>query len=244
MIARVPKEKKPDLLLETARVLNAAGPNFETAAAAMAAEALKVRDAAKPPIRDAITADGAALYLSGRLPGGYVEALKLLEPIDEPADSDGRLHLLHALALGQKYNAVQKPFVASKLDKDPELKNDPKGLNKLIQGNTELANLTKQIKKDLAAALARNPSLKEENKCFWNPEDSKDCVDEEDDLRLVFQDDDDGTFKALVKTDAEKKKDAAAKAVSEEKQDAAVKPDSKPEAGPAKDSNPPTTDTH
>lgn len=228
MIARVPKEKKPDLLLETARVLNAAGPNFETAAAAMAAQALSVRDAAQPAIRDAITADGAALYLSGRLQGGYEKALEVLGPIDQPADSDGRLHLLHALALGQKYNAIQRPFVAAEIEKNPGLKNDAAARKKLIKDNKDLSGLTEQIKKDLATAFARNPSLKEENQCFWNPKDSKDCVDNEDDLRLVFQDDYDGTFKSLVETDAEKKQEAALKA----KQDAAAKPDSKPGAGP------------
>jgi hypothetical protein len=189
MITKVPKEKEPDLLLEAARVLNAAGPAFEDAAAALAAEALKVRDRADPDVRDAITADAAALYLSGRLPGGYEEALKVLDPVDKAADTDGRLHLLHALALGQKYNAVRK---SSKERAAPAPK-----------------RLRSQIRKDLSVAFARNPSLREENKGFWDPKARLDRAGREDDLQKVFEDDD--QFKLLVEPSSAKKIDEDAK---------------------------------
>lgn len=177
--------KNPHLLLEAARVLNAAGPPYENAAAAIAQAALQVRDLADADVREAITGDVAALYLSGRLPGGYEEALTLLAPVDDAAtdsDKSGRLHLLRALAKGQKYTALNQ--AKAKMPQRADL-------------DAEMEALKKQIRKDLEVAFTRNPNLKESNKPFWDPDATAvDFAEQEADLRAVHKDD--AEFRKLV----------------------------------------------
>jgi hypothetical protein len=100
----------PRLLLEPAWVFNAAGRDYRAAAEVVAELALHAEDDAEPRVRQAIVGDAAALRLSGRVSGGYQAALDLLEPIRdaETDDPDGRLHLLRALANGQKYASETK----------------------------------------------------------------------------------------------------------------------------------------
>lgn len=176
-------EKNPDFLLEAARVLNQAGPAYKTAAAALAAAALQVSHLAKPEVRDAIMGDVAALYLSERLPGGYEAVLKLLESLDgDKVDDDGklenaRLHLLRALAWGQKYNELRN------LKDKAQKQDDKEALAK------ELAKLVPNIRNDLKTAFERNEDLWEENQCVWLSDPMKGCMEEEDDLRKVYADD-------------------------------------------------------
>ena len=101
----------PDLLIEAARVMNASGDRPEEAVA-VAELALSTLDTAPSPsaaVKEAIVGDAVALRLSRRVPGGCEAALKLLEDHLEGAnalpDSSGRLHLLRALAKGQKWHA-------------------------------------------------------------------------------------------------------------------------------------------
>jgi hypothetical protein len=180
----------PHLLLEAARVLNAAGPTYQNAAAALAQAALQVRDKAEQEVRDAITGDVAALLLSGRLPGGYREALTLLKSIGEKprgdSDTNGRLHLLRALAKGQKYKALleAKAKAGKVVDDDPELK-----------------ALREEIREDLKFAFGQEggESLKEANRPFWDPHsEQEDLAAEEADLRAVYQADTE--FQQLVDT--------------------------------------------
>jgi hypothetical protein len=178
--------KNPELLLEAARVLNVAGPPYENAAVALALAALQARDLAGPEVRDAITGDVAALYLSRRLSGGYEEALALLKPVDDAAadsDKNGRLHLLRALAKGQKYRALVRAKA------------------KLPQGradtDAELETLKTEIRKDLEIAFARTPALKQYNRVFWDPDSEMvDFVEDEADLHAVYKDD--AEFRKLV----------------------------------------------
>jgi hypothetical protein len=173
----------PRLLLEAARVFNVAGPDYRVASNVIAEEARKALEAAdaskvQPEVRQAILADGAALRLSGRVGGGYSAALELLKGISDTKeqDVDGRLHLLRALANGQKYNEERR--VKNKPANDPDL--EP---------------LRKQIRADLgfAFAFATNASLKEANRLFWRPR--RDQVDEED-LTQIYEDD--AEFRNLV----------------------------------------------
>jgi hypothetical protein len=150
----------PRLLLEAARVFNAAGRDYRTAAEVVAELALQARDNAEPQVRQAIIGDAAALRLSRRVPGGYQAALELLEPIGdaEEEDHEGRLHLLRALANGQKY-------------KDATEARD---------------QLRDKIIADLRIALSRNPRLRRALPHFWQPPSLGE--DPEDDLRAVYLD--------------------------------------------------------
>ncbi len=118
----------PDFLLEAARILNAAGTDYQVAAIAIAESAWKVCEKAAPEVQDAIAGDAAALRLAGRLPGGYPSALEVLETrvgvpgtgFDQAAsilkstadvnasDAKLRLFLLRALALGQQYREMKR----------------------------------------------------------------------------------------------------------------------------------------
>jgi hypothetical protein len=164
----------PRLLLEAARVFNAAGPDYANAAGVVAEQALKALQALKPEtidpgVHQAIIADVAALRLSGRLPGGYDATLELLNEIQD--DSSGRLHLLRALANGQKYRATR---AAGKSKDDPEP-----------------VMLREQIRQDLETAFARNPRLKVANRHFWQPAAATlgPGAAREDDLWFVYEDD-------------------------------------------------------
>jgi hypothetical protein len=151
----------PQLLLEAARVFNAAGRDYRSAAEVVSDLALQARDNAEPRVRQAIIGDAAALRLSGRVPGGYRAALELLDPIGdrEAEDHDGRLHVLRALANGQKYKA------------SPQEQRD---------------QLRDKIIHDLDIALTQDPSLRRSISHFWQlPPEGE---DPEDDLRAVYLD--------------------------------------------------------
>jgi hypothetical protein len=166
---------EPRLLLEAARVFNAAGTDYKTIAEVVAESALLARDKADPTVRDAIIGDTVALRLSGRVPGGYRAALELLDQMGP--DADGRLHLLRALAEGQKYKEAQ---LGGKPKDDPEL-----------------AGLRRQIREDLEHAFSKNERLRAANQRFWQPAPATPATgDREDDLWDVYNDDPD--FQALV----------------------------------------------
>ena len=154
----------PKLLLEAARVFNAAGRDYRGAAEVVAQLALESKDEAEPPVRQAIIGDAAALRLSGRVPGGYRAALALLEPVGdaEADDPDGRLHLLRALANGQRY--AQEPAARNQL--------------------------RKSIIDDLKIALHRNPKVSLGLPHYWQPRPLAlaEGGDPEDDLRAVYLD--------------------------------------------------------
>jgi hypothetical protein len=182
MNGTVPPTKNPSLLLETARVFNAAGPPYENAAPGIAFAALKeLKPDSDPEMRDAVTGDVAALNLSGRLPGGYDEALKLLAPIDDAAkhpDKEGRLHLLRALANGQKYTALRETKKKAPADRVAAL-------------DAQLEELKKSIREDLKQAFKRNADLRASNRRFWDPDSDviDEVVEKEADLRAVYEDD-------------------------------------------------------
>jgi hypothetical protein len=175
--------KDPHLLVEAARVFNAAGADYRSAAELVAELALKAvqnftsedkKDRSKLEIRRAAYGDAAALRLSGRIPGGYREALKLLDEImgstDPDPDPDGRLHLLRALARGQGY----------------------KELKSQNRGEAELQPLRDPIAEDLEIAFQHHDNLfqkkdvlKNANRRFWQPEPGQ--VDE-DDLKAAYED--------------------------------------------------------
>src|ERR1700744_2661024 len=102
------KSINPDLLLEASRVMNAAGAEYANAARLVSGWAVQSLAKAAPLTRAAILGDAAALCL--RTPGHYDEALEKLQQIDTPdcPDPDGRLHMLRALANGQKYTALKR----------------------------------------------------------------------------------------------------------------------------------------
>lgn len=169
----------PQLLLEAARVFNAAGRDYRSAAEIVAELALQSKDRAPLPVRQAIIGDAAALRLSGRVPGGYGAALELLSDIADTkeADPEGRLHLLRALANGQKYSDARR---FGKSSQDPELE-----------------AIRSQIRKDLAFAFQQNPALRTANRHFWQPPPPSMAEgSHEDDLWDVFQDDPE--FRQLV----------------------------------------------
>lgn len=165
----------PRLLLEAARVFNAAGTDYKTIAEVVAESALQARDKADPTVRDAIIGDTVALRLSGRVAGGYRAALELLNEMGP--DADGRLHLLRALANGQKYKQARR------LGKPKD--------------DRELIELRRQIREDLDYAFSKNERLRVANQRFWQPASAAPAVGEdEDDLSDVYKDDPD--FQALV----------------------------------------------
>jgi hypothetical protein len=163
------------LLLEAARVFNAAGADYKNIAEVVAESALQAREKADPTVRDAIIGDAVALRLSGRVPGGYRSALELLSEIGQ--DADGRLHLLRALANGQKYKEAR---LAGKLKDD-----------------RELIDLRRQIREDLETAFSKNERLRAANQRFWQPTPAALVAGaREDDLWAVYQDDPE--FRKLV----------------------------------------------
>jgi hypothetical protein len=165
----------PRLLLEAARVFNAAGPDYKSISEVVAESALQVSEKAEPRVREAIIGDAVALRLSGRVAGGYHAALELLREIEQ--DSDGRLHLLRALANGQKYKAMR--------------------LTGKSKDAPELVDLRQQIREDLQVAFSKNDRLKLANQRFWQPASAALAAgDREDDLSDVYNDDVD--FQILV----------------------------------------------
>jgi hypothetical protein len=189
MTVKMTKPIDPGLLLEASRVMNAAGPQYFKARDLVSDWALKNLPAASADVRAGVLGDAAALRLSGRVAGSYDAVLTLLADIDpaETKDRDGRLHLLRALANGQKYKAVKLTGKLSQLDRD---------------------TLLKQVRDDLAAAFKQDPTLREDNRSFWEPFDptirsgiglperDPTAVEGEDDLREVFHDD--AAFRSLV----------------------------------------------
>ena len=151
----------PKLLLEAARVFNAAGRDYRGAAEVVAELALQAKGTAEARVQQAIIGDAAALRLSRRVPGGYRGALELLKSIDD--DQDGRLHLLRALAHGQKYK--QTPQEAR-------------------------GQLCAEILADLKIAVDRNPELRRTLSHFWRPSPAAlvEGADLEDDLQAVYLD--------------------------------------------------------
>jgi hypothetical protein len=166
MNGTAPSADDPRLLLEAARVFNAAGSDYRTIAEVVAELALKEKAKADPDVRLQIIGDAAALRLSGRVPGGYQQALELLKDVRDlkEDDPDGRLHLLRALARGQKYR-----------DEGPAGK--PKD-------DQDRAALRAEIVKDLTFAFEQRESLKAANRHFWQLGGGGD-----DDLLQVWKDD-------------------------------------------------------
>jgi len=175
----------PKLLLEAARVFNAAGRDYRAAAEVVSDLALHSAEPVEPPVRQAIVGDAAALRLSGRVPGGYRATLDLLEGVADTkeADMEGRLHLLRALANGQKYKEAR---LSGKPSQDPEL-----------------VKIRDQIRQDLKFAFDQDPSLRTTDQHFWQPPPPVSAARgyDEDDLWEVFQDD--AEFRKLVNPAAE-----------------------------------------
>jgi hypothetical protein len=187
------KSLDPNLLLEASRVMNAAGAEYANATRLTSDWALQNLAKADPPTRAAILGDAAALRL--RTPNHYDDALEKLQQIDTPdcPDPNGRLHMLRALANGQKYTALKrKNGTAQKTeDKTPQ---------------TTLDQLVQKIRDDLAVVFRRDKTAKHDNAGYWKQPgtetpDTKPLATEtgdvvEDDLRQVY--DDDEKFRTLV----------------------------------------------
>jgi hypothetical protein len=177
------KPLDPDFLLEASRVMNAAGPEYSHATRLVSDWALQNLAKADPPARAAILGDAAALRL--RTPGHYDDALEKLQEIDSPncPDPDGRLHMLRALANGQKYTSLKRKNAKAQKaeDETPE---------------TALIQLRQKIREDLAVAFQRDNTTKRDNKGYWKPPTTEKGDIAEDDLRQVY--DDDPEFQKLV----------------------------------------------
>jgi hypothetical protein len=106
MVVGPAEQADPGLLIEAARVLNAA--EDWNGAQALAELALQHVAVATPEVQEAIIGDAVALRLAGRVPGGYQAALDLLSTPNAAAviAQSARLRLLRALANGQRYEAT------------------------------------------------------------------------------------------------------------------------------------------
>lgn len=141
------------LLLEAGRVIYAARRTNE--AAALVELALEAVDS-RPDLREAIIGDAAVLRLAGITPGGYEDTLRLLEPLTPkpgdaaPAlpDSTGRLHLLRALANGQKYKATIRDGAAA---------------------SPQAIDFQNRVLEDLKFALDKKIIAKRSIREFWDP---------------------------------------------------------------------------
>jgi hypothetical protein len=187
-----PQTQDPALLLEASRVFNAAGPSGRAIAEVVSDLAVKAIDKSDPKTAAAILCDAAALRLSGRVRGGFDEALKLLDQVDPASSEDGggRVDMLRALALGQKYRAMK------------EGKSDAE----ILALAPDLKDLAQKAREALASAFKKRPSLLENNRHFWDPNardahlkpkgaavgpglaSVKDNRDKEDDLQMMFED--------------------------------------------------------
>jgi hypothetical protein len=185
MSGELVKPLDPDLLLEASRVMNAAGEEYANATRLVSDWALKSLPKAGPATRAAILGDAAALRL--RTPGHYDEALEKLQEIDNPQcpDPDGRLHMLRALANGQKYTALKEK---NKTAQKPEDKTSESILSQLRQ----------QIREDLATAFQRDKTARRDNQGYWQPPTTAEGEIAEDDLRQAYLDDPE--FRKLVET--------------------------------------------
>jgi hypothetical protein len=173
MSGTTPEATDPRLLLEAARVFNAAGTDYRTIAEVVAELALQAKDKADPNVRRQIVGDAVALRLSGRVPGGYQHALELLRDVHDVKedDPDGRLHLLRAFARGQ-------------MCRDERQAGKP-------ADDRVLTDLRAEIRKDLKFTFEQNKSLKADNRRFWRPSATSD-----NDLLQVWEDDPE--FRKLV----------------------------------------------
>jgi hypothetical protein len=106
MVVGPTEQADPALLIEAARVLNAA--EDWAGAQALAELALQRVARAVPEVQEAIIGDSVALRLAGRVPGGFQAALDLLNtpPATVLIALSARLRLLRALANGQRYEAT------------------------------------------------------------------------------------------------------------------------------------------
>ena len=191
------KPLDPGLLLEASRVMNAAGPDYANAAKMVSDWALKNRAKADPEIRSEIIGDAAALRL--RVPGKHDSALELLGDIDSPQypDPKGRLHVLRALANGQKYKSKKARLV--RLARDAALPDSSEAAARQRQLDAigaELDKLKQSIRDDLAIAFKRDTTTKRDNQGYWKRRSSDEGGVVEDDLWDVF--DDDADFRKLV----------------------------------------------
>jgi hypothetical protein len=135
------------LLLEAARVLYAAQRKPEAVVMAeQALRSLKTQGTVPLALKQAIIGDTVVLRLSGDVQGGWQDALRLIHDYLEDKDGDlqddamGRLHLLRALANGQKYK------------------------------NDRSADLRKQIIDDLEFTLKQGKIGKVAIRRFWKPD--------------------------------------------------------------------------
>jgi hypothetical protein len=142
----------PNLLIEAARVFNAAGPQYRRLAKAALEWALQSKQKAAPEVQAAIIGDAAAMQLSGRLRGGYREALGLLETANDAVDTDGRLHLLRAVARGEQYKEEHKRT----------------GSGADAEATPDTGQLKTSIMDDLKFAFAKNKNWREEYEKFWS----------------------------------------------------------------------------
>ena len=198
------KSLDPNLLLEASRVMNAAGRDYVNATKLVSDWALKNQAKADPEIRSEIIGDAAALRL--RVPENYDSALELLADIDTPQcpDANGRLHLLRALANGQKYKAqkARRERLEKEASKSLDSPEAAAQRQERIDAITvELSNLPKHIRDDLAIAFKRDTTTKKDNQGYWKRRSTDDGGPVEDDLWDVF--DADPEFRQLVELPAE-----------------------------------------
>ena len=166
------------LLLEASRVFNAAGPKYRKIAEVVSDLAVAAKNSADDTTRAAILCDGAALRLSGRVPGGFEAALKLLADAnpDKSEDSGARVFLLRAFAYGQKYKALARTPPSQRS----------------ADVNAAVNSVLVELHSNLQKAVDRRPSLAAANRHFWDKNAPirgglRQDGDQEDDLHAAFE---------------------------------------------------------
>jgi hypothetical protein len=166
------------LLLEASRVFNAAGSKYRKIAEVVSDLAVAAKDPADDNTRTAILCDAAALRLSGRVPGGYEAALKLLADAkpDKSEDDGARVFLLRAFAYGQKYKALARTPQSARS----------------AEVNTIVNGVLEDLRSNLQKAVDQRPSLAAANRHFWDKDAPirsgvRPDGDQEDDLQAAFE---------------------------------------------------------
>lgn len=189
-----------ELLMEAARVFNAAGGDYRGAAAALAEAAWQKSQiaATDPAIRDAIAGDVAALRLSGRLPGGYRKALEILDTrINDAAQAATTATTTSStdkndagLQDQAKKNEIAaedtqlRLYLLRALSRGQEYRD--RANRGETKGSADMRTLRNEILADLKIVFGKRPEWAALNERFWKP--TKLDPAKEDDLVAAYSD--------------------------------------------------------